>query len=149
MPSAWIIIGKFYVGLIQMADLRSRRSTKIHLWLLLIHLWVLSIHLWVFFLALVQLWSCSEPNYRLMILFRAWLWIDDPVQSRTMDRWVHWVWSDLWLSAQLDLKSPKYYSFVTLISCWVCLQILKCTSWNRFSFWHLAKSGVTPSYFEI
>ena len=142
-------IGKFYVGPIQMADLRSRLSTRIHLWLLLIHLWVLSIHLWVFFLASVRLWSYSEPNCGSMILFRAGLWINDSVQSRTVDRWVHWVWSHLWLSARLDLKSPKCYSIVTLISRCVCLRMLKCTSWNRSSLWHSAKSVVTPSYFEI
>ena len=45
MQVGHLYIGKFYVGSIQMADLRSRRSTGIHLWLLLIHLWVLSIHL--------------------------------------------------------------------------------------------------------
>ena len=32
------IIGKFYVGLIQMADLRSHRSTVIHLWVLFLAL---------------------------------------------------------------------------------------------------------------
>ena len=50
-------IGKFYVSPIQMADLRSRRSTEIHFLLLLIHFWVLSIHLQVFFLASIRLWS--------------------------------------------------------------------------------------------
>ena len=54
----------------------------------------------------------------------------DPIQSRTVDPWVHWVWSDHWLSARLDLKSPKCYSFVTLISRWVCLRILNCTGWT-------------------
>ena len=54
----------------------------------------------------------------------------DPIQSRTVDPWVYWVWSDHWLSARLDLKSPKCYSFVTLISCWVCLRIFNCTGWT-------------------
>ena len=142
-------IGKFYVGPIQMADLRSHQSTGIYLWLLLIHLWLLSIHFWVLFLTSVWLWSYSEPNCRSMILFRAGLWINDPVQSRIVDWWIHWVWYDLRLSAWLNLKSPKYYFFVTLISRWVCLWIFKCTSWNKFLLWHSAKFGVTLSYFEI
>ena len=73
----------------------------------------------------------------------------DLIQSWTLDLWIHWVWSDLWLSARWDIKWSKYYSFVTLISYWVYLQILKCTGWNRSLLWHLTKFGITPLYFEI
>ena len=51
----------------------------------------------------------------------------NPIRSRILDPWVHWVWSDHWLSAWLDFKSPKWYFFITLISCWIYLRILNCT----------------------
>ena len=94
-------------------------------------------------------WSTFECSWS---TFEYFFWPQsgsDPIQSLLVDLWVHWVWLDLWLSTQLDLKSPKCYSFITLISRWVCLRILKYTGWNRSSLWHLAKSGVSPSYFDI
>ena len=54
----------------------------------------------------------------------------DLIQSQTVDPWVHWAWSNHWLRARLDLKSLKCYSFVILISRWVCLRILNYTGWT-------------------
>ena len=138
-------IGKFYVGPIQKADLRSRWSTGIHLWVLLIHLQAL-------FLASVRLWSYLEPDCGSMsTLDLIWSLIERSIRFQVIQVLL-FCYLDLLLSLLTDPQLhwlDKCYSCIIPISRWVCLQILKYTSWNRSLLWHLAKSGVTLSYFDI
>ena len=138
-------IGKFYVDPIQKADLRSRRSTEIYLWVLLIYLRAL-------FLASVRLWSYSEPDCGSMnTLGLIWSLIECLIRSQ-VTQVLLFCYLNLSLSLLADPQLhwlDKCYSCITPISRWVCLRILKCTSWNRSSLWHSAKSGVTSSYFDI